>query len=63
MSKLVEGIDYTIDEQSGLFVLTAYFLLNRGYCCKKNCRNCPYIPTAQTENKNTEKKENQDKPS
>lgn len=42
--KLVEGIDYTIDEKSGLIVLTSLFLLNRGYCCSNNCKNCPYDP-------------------
>jgi hypothetical protein len=44
MSNLVEGIDYYIDEQSGLFVLTAHFLLKREYCCGNGCKHCPYIP-------------------
>jgi hypothetical protein len=42
--KLIEGEDFTIDEQSGLMVLTVHFLLKRGYCCGKNCKNCPYEP-------------------
>jgi len=50
MSKLVEDLDYYIDEQSGLFVLTTYFLLNRGSCCGKGCKHCPYEPNAQKGN-------------
>lgn len=42
--KLVEGVDYTIDEKSGLMVLTSLFLLKRGYCCSNGCKNCPYDP-------------------
>lgn len=37
---LVEGIDYTIEDAK--MVLTATFLLRRGYCCNSGCRNCPY---------------------
>lgn len=37
---LVEGRDYT--NENGLFVLTADYLLRRGYCCNSGCRNCPY---------------------
>lgn len=36
----VEGIDYYFED--GLMVLTRRYLLNRGYCCQNNCRNCPY---------------------
>lgn len=43
--KLEEGVDYYIDERSGLMVLTSLFLLKRGYCCGNKCSNCPYIPT------------------
>jgi len=38
---LIEGIDYTTNEQ-GLMVLSAWYLLRRGYCCENNCQNCPY---------------------
>jgi hypothetical protein len=38
--KLVEGRDFYFE--SGLFVLTEYFLLKRGYCCENGCRHCPY---------------------
>lgn len=43
-----KGIDYTIE--SGKYVFTSHFLLNRGYCCHFGCRNCPY-----TKEKNMEK--------
>jgi hypothetical protein len=39
-SKFIEGIDYYYE--SGLMVLTANFLLKRGYCCGNGCRHCPY---------------------
>jgi hypothetical protein len=42
--KLVEGIDYYIEEKSGLMVLTSLFLLKRGFCCSNGCKNCPYDP-------------------
>jgi uncharacterized protein DUF5522 len=38
--KFVEGRDYYFE--NGLFVLTEYFLLRRGYCCESGCRHCPY---------------------
>jgi len=38
--KFVEGVDYYFEK--GLMVLTAHFLLKRGYCCENDCRNCPY---------------------
>lgn len=31
-----------IDPESGLFVLTARFLADRGTCCERGCRHCPY---------------------
>ncbi|WP_224744370.1 DUF5522 domain-containing protein [Pontibacter aquaedesilientis] len=40
MSKLIEGEDFYVER--GLMVLTAKYLLKRGYCCKNACRNCPY---------------------
>lgn len=30
------------DPETGLFVLTARFLADRGYCCGRGCRHCPY---------------------
>jgi hypothetical protein len=32
-----------LDPASGLFVLTASFLADRGYCCERGCRHCPYV--------------------
>ena len=31
-----------LDPRSGLFVLTASFLADRGTCCDRGCRHCPY---------------------
>jgi hypothetical protein len=31
------------DPDSGLFVLTAAFLAQRGTCCESGCRHCPYL--------------------
>jgi hypothetical protein len=45
--KLVEGVDYYFE--NGLMVLTAHFLLKRGYCCGNGCRHCPY-PKADESN-------------
>ena len=41
---LIEGVDYYIDEESGLMVLTSFYLLKRGYCCANRCKHCPYDP-------------------
>ena len=32
-----------LDPTSGLFVLTARFLADRGTCCGRGCRHCPYV--------------------
>jgi hypothetical protein len=37
---LIEGEDYYWEE--ALMVFTARYHLRRGYCCKSNCRHCPY---------------------
>jgi hypothetical protein len=39
--QLKEGIDFYYNED-GYVVLTAAFLLKRGYCCGNGCRHCPY---------------------
>lgn len=31
-----------LDPDSGLFVLTAAYLADRGTCCGSGCRHCPY---------------------
>ncbi len=30
------------DPATGLFVLTARYLTDRGHCCGQGCRHCPY---------------------
>lgn len=35
------------DPSSGLFVLTANYLLGRGSCCGKGCRHCPWPASEQ----------------
>jgi hypothetical protein len=32
-----------LDPGTGLFVLTAAFLADRGTCCGRGCRHCPYV--------------------
>ena len=32
-----------LDPATGLFVLTASYLADRGTCCDKGCRHCPYL--------------------
>jgi hypothetical protein len=34
--------DIYFDPETGFAVLTADFLLKRGYCCGSGCRHCPY---------------------
>lgn len=31
------------DPASGLSVLTAQYLADRGFCCERGCRHCPYV--------------------
>jgi uncharacterized protein DUF5522 len=35
-----------LDPTTGLFALTAKFLADRGYCCERGCRHCPYVVDA-----------------
>lgn len=37
---IIEEIDYYID--NGKWVFTEWYHLKRGYCCKNDCRHCPY---------------------
>jgi hypothetical protein len=32
-----------LDPATGLFVLSARYLADRGYCCERGCRHCPYV--------------------
>ena len=34
------------DPDTGLFVLTAASLADRGTCCERGCRHCPYVTGA-----------------
>lgn len=43
--RFVEGEDFYFE--NGLMVLTAKYLLKRGYCCGNGCRHCPYEPAGQ----------------
>jgi hypothetical protein len=36
-----------IDPATGLLVLTAHYLRQRGYCCGAGCRHCPYTEAEQ----------------
>ena len=31
------------DPTTGLFVMTAQYLRERGYCCDEGCRHCPFL--------------------
>jgi hypothetical protein len=39
---LANGETGYLDPSTGLFVLTAAYLLARGRCCQSGCRHCPY---------------------
>ena len=32
-----------LDPGTGLFVMTADSLIDRGDCCEQGCRHCPYV--------------------
>lgn len=36
-----ENVDYYLNE-NGLMVFTAAYHLKRGYCCKNQCKHCPW---------------------
>lgn len=36
-----------MDPETGLMVLTAEYLRNRGECCWAGCRHCPWTPRHQ----------------
>jgi len=46
---LLPGKDYTINAD-GKVVLTAAYLLKRGYCCGSGCLHCPYPQQTSEEN-------------
>ncbi|MCA9535029.1 MAG: hypothetical protein KC593_15160 [Myxococcales bacterium] len=42
-----QGLRGYLDPHSGLFVMTARALLERGSCCGSGCRHCPYPADVQ----------------
>ena len=38
-----------LDPETGLFVLTSFYLRERGYCCGNGCRHCPFTESEQRE--------------
>ena len=40
---LLRGEVGYLDPISGLYVLNARFLTDRGTCCARGCRHCPYV--------------------
>ncbi|MEM8606730.1 MAG: DUF5522 domain-containing protein [Myxococcota bacterium] len=41
------GEDGYFDPETGLFVMTAAYLLARNRCCGSGCRHCPYDEETQ----------------
>jgi hypothetical protein len=39
---LADGSAGYLDPSTGLFVLTASYLADQGFCCDNGCRHCPY---------------------
>ena len=53
MPSLIEGEDFYYNPQ-GYMVLTAHYLLQRGFCCGNGCRHCPYAYEAVPEPRRSE---------
>ena len=43
--EFIEGKHYYMED--GKIVFTALYHLQRGKCCGKKCRHCPFFPTGQ----------------
>jgi hypothetical protein len=43
---LRSGASLYVDPTTGLHVLTAGYLADRGSCCGRGCRHCPYVRDA-----------------
>jgi hypothetical protein len=41
------------DPRSGLFVMTAAYLRDRGWCCDRGCRHCPYVGAGEASEEST----------
>ena len=37
------GLSTYLDPVSGFSVMTAQYLVDRGYCCSAGCRHCPWV--------------------
>ena len=48
--ELVENVDYYLIE-GGKMVFTEKYHTDRGRCCGKKCRHCPYEPAYEKGNK------------
>lgn len=55
--EFIENIHYYIED--GKVVMTEKYHLERGFCCGKTCRHCPYEPKGVKGN--TKKASNDDK--
>jgi hypothetical protein len=53
MKPLIEGEDFYYNDQ-GYMVLTAQYLLQRGFCCGNGCKHCPYDYMAVAEPRRSE---------
>jgi hypothetical protein len=40
---ILQGEDHYVDPATGLWVMTAVHLWERGYCCYSGCRHCPWV--------------------
>jgi hypothetical protein len=43
---LAAGEDGYLDPATGYWVFTAAYLWDRGTCCERGCRHCPYLNQA-----------------
>jgi hypothetical protein len=41
------GDDGYLDPATGFFCFTAAYLWDRGTCCERGCRHCPYVDQAR----------------
>ncbi len=60
---LFEDDEFYVNE-NGLYVFTAAYLLERGYCCGNGCVHCPYeyknVVDSEKKNKLLEKQKNKE---
>jgi hypothetical protein len=54
----IENVHYYLE--NGRVVFTTLFHLNRGECCGKECRHCPYDPKYRKGTKKIKEKESED---